>query len=253
LAKNSKKTTELTGGRRYKTLSIIIPVYNERKYLRKILAKVDSQKVPLDKEIILVDDCSKDGTKDILKDLEKTDRYRIFYHKINKGKGAAVRTGLSHANGDIILIQDADLEYSPKDYPKLLTPILGGKTQVVFGSRFKSKKGDLKEHQHITFEIHVFGNWFLTHMTNILFFSRLTDMETCYKVFTREVYEAIPRLKATRFDLEPEITAKILKSGFKIKEVPIDYFSRDFAEGKKITWRDGVKAAYYLMKYRVSN
>jgi glycosyltransferase involved in cell wall biosynthesis len=237
----------------FKKLSIVIPVYNEERYLKKIIAKVESQKIPLKKEIILVDDCSKDKTGNILRQLEKTRKYKIYYHKINGGKGTAVRTGLSHATGDIILIQDADLEYSPKDYPKLLKPILDNSTSVVYGSRFKSKKGNLKENRHFTYMLHAFGNWFLTSLTNVLFLSRLTDMETCYKVFTKEVYEKIPKLKATRFDLEPEITAKIRKTGYKITEVSVDYFSRDFNEGKKITWKDGVKAVYYLLKYRFFN
>jgi glycosyltransferase involved in cell wall biosynthesis len=237
----------------FSTLSIIIPVYNEKKYLKKILAKVDLQKISLEKDIILVDDCSTDGTRKILEQLEKRRKYKIYYHKKNGGKGTAVRTGLSHATGDVIIIQDSDLEYSPSDYPKLLKPILDHKTSVVYGSRFKSTKGDLKKNQHFIYMVHAFGNWFLTLLTNVLFFSRLSDMETCYKVFTMEVYRKMPKLRATRFDLEPDITAKILKTGYKITEVPINYFSRDFKEGKKITWRDGVKAVYHLFRYRFFN
>jgi dolichol-phosphate mannosyltransferase len=217
-------------------LSIIIPVYNEEKTLLKILKKVEDVKLPLingkeiQKEIILVDDFSKDKSKEILKQVEK--KHKVLYHKINMGKGTALRTGFKHATGDIILIQDADLEYNPEDYPKLIKPILENKKKVVYGSRFKSKKGHLKR-MHLTYMFHSLGNWGLTVITSILFFTKLTDMETCYKVFTRDVLNKVGKLKATRFDFEPEITAKILKNGFKIKEVPISYYSRDFSEGKK--------------------
>lgn len=240
-------------------LSIIIPVYNEEKTLIKILRKVESVKLPsvgcseIKKEIILVDDCSNDKSREILKKLEKKGKYKILYHKANGGKGRALRTGFRHATGDIILIQDADLEYDPNDYPKLLKPILSGKTKVVYGSRFKSSKGKLKEKQHLTYLLHSLGNWGLTQITNLLFWTRLTDMETCYKVFTRNVLKKIGKLRAQRFDFEPELTAKILKRGFKIKEVPIRYYSRDFDEGKKITWKDGVKAFWYLLKYRFTD
>ncbi len=235
---------------KYKTLSIIIPVYNEKKYIKKILKIVSEQKLPLKKEIVIVDDCSTDGTRDILKKLKG---YKIIFHKKNGGKGRAVRTGIRHSTGDIILIQDADLEYDPREYSKLLRPILNNKAKIVYGSRFRSQRGNLKKNQHLTYVLHSFGNRFLTFLTNLLFFSSLTDMETCYKVFTRDVIQKIPKLRARRFDLEPELTAKFLKSGFRIKEVPISYYSRDFDEGKKITWRDGVKAAYYLFRYRFFN
>lgn len=234
-------------------LSIIIPVYNEEKTLLKLLKKVESVELPyfrekkIEKEIILVDDCSKDKSREILKKIEK--KHKVLYHKKNMGKGTALRTGLKHITGDIILIQDADLEYNPEDYPKLIKPLLEGKTKVVYGSRFKSKKGHLKK-RNLTYMLHCVGNWGLTLITSILFFTKLTDMETCYKVFTKEVLNKIGKLRAKRFDFEPEITAKILKKGFKIKEVPIDYYSRDFSEGKKITWRDGVKAAWFIIKYR---
>lgn len=235
----------------YKKVSIIIPVYNEEKYVEKLIELVDSQELPLKKEIVIVDDYSKDSTRKILKKLEK--KYKIIYHKKNGGKGRAVRTGLENSTGDIIIIQDADLEYDPKEYNKLIKPILNKKTKVVYGSRFKSGQGHLKENNHITYIFHWVGNKFLTELTNLLFFERLTDMETCYKIFTREVYNKILPLRASRFDLEPELTAKILKKGFKIIEIPIKYHSRDFTEGKKITWKDGVKAAFYLLKYRITN
>jgi len=229
--------------KKQKTLSIIIPVYNEHKFIRKVLSIVKSVNIgKVKKEIILVDDGSTDGTREILKKLKG---YKIFYHKKNQGKGAAIRTGLAHATGDIILIQDADLEYDPHDYPKLLAPILAGKAKVVYGSRF------MKKHKP-KYWFNYVGNIALTTATNALYGSKITDMETCYKVFKREVLQHI-RLKARRFDFEPEITAKILKKGYKIYEVPIWYKCRDYTEGKKIKWTDGVKAALYLLKYRFKN
>jgi glycosyltransferase involved in cell wall biosynthesis len=233
-------------------LTIIIPVYNEQKTIQQILRRVNKVKIDqIEKEIVIIDDCSKDKSKEILRKLNNPN-IKVIYHKQNQGKGAAIRTGLKHAKGDIILIQDADLEYSPTDYPKLIAPILAGKTSVVYGSRFKSTKGHLKENNHLTFFLHLAGNWGLTMLTNILFNTRITDMETCYKVFRKDVVKKM-KLRAQRFDFEPEITAKILKQGHKIKEVPIRYYSRDFDEGKKITWKDGVKAAWYLIKYRFTD
>ncbi len=237
----------------YKKLSIIMPVYNEAKYINKILKKVEEQNIPLKKEIIMVDDCSTDGTRNMLNKLKKTGKYKIFFHNENLGKGFAVRTGLAQSTGDIMIIQDADLEYNPDDYTALLNPILNKKTNVVFGSRFKSQKGNLKENNNLRFFVHYHGNNFLTFLTNSLFFSNLTDMETCYKVFTREVLNKIQPLKSKRFDIEPELAAKILKNGFKITEIPIDYYSRSYKEGKKITWKDGIKAALYIIKYRFFN
>lgn len=227
-------------------LSIVIPVFNEQKSLPKLLQKVEEVVLPnITKEIILVDDFSTDGTRTILKALTKTKKYKIIYHKKNGGKGRALRTGFKYVTGDIILIQDADLEYNPSDYPNLLKPILEGKTRVVYGSRLKKTK------KHM-YSLHHFGNWFLTLVTNILFFTKLTDMETCYKVFRKEVLDSIS-LRAKRFDFEPEITAKIIKKGYKILEVPIQFHGRTFEEGKKITWRDGLKAVFYLIKYRFLN
>ena len=226
-------------------LSIIIPVYNEEKTITEVVSRV--LKVPLNnikKEIIIVDDFSTDKTKEAL-DKIKSDNIKLFYHQKNMGKGSAIRTALRHATGDIILIQDADLEYSPEDYPKLISPILDKKTNVVYGTRLSY----IKSHKRNMYWLHYFGNWILTLITNILFNSRLTDMETCYKVFTKEVIENI-KLRSKRFDFEPEITAKILKSGHNIYEVPIIFQARNFDEGKKITWRDGIKALYHLIKYR---
>jgi len=227
-------------------LSIIIPVFNERGTILRILKKVEDVKLKnIKKEIIIVDDFSTDGTREVLKNLKK---YKVFFHKKNRGKGAALRTALKNVTGNIILIQDADLEYDPNDYPKLLQPILSGKTEVVYGSRFKSSKGHLKE-RFFAYKVHSIGNFLLTLITNLIFFSKLTDMESCYKVFTKKVKEDMT-LKSNGFEIEPEITAKILKNGYAIKEVPINYYSRDFSEGKKINWKDGIKSLLYLLKYR---
>ena len=229
-------------------LSIIIPVYNEEKHILEVIGKVKKVKLNnIIKEIIVVDDFSTDSTKKILSEL-KDSSLKIFFHQKNHGKGAAIRTALKHATGDIILIQDADLEYNPKEYPKLLKPIIENKTKVVYGSRLETIKKDLKN----MYKLHYIGNIFLTLMTNLLYGTKITDMETGYKVFRREVIKDM-KLRAKRFDFEPEITAKILKKGYKIKEVPIDVVARKFNEGKKITWRDGVKALYYLIKYRFTD
>lgn len=226
-------------------LSIIIPAYNEEKTIKEIINRV--VKVPLDnikKEIIIVDDFSTDKTREILKKI-KNSNIKIFYHLKNIGKGGAIRTALKHARGDIILIQDADLEYKPAEYLKLLTPIIKGNKDVVYGTRLVYIKS-IKRNMNI---VHFIGNLFLTFMTNILYGSKISDMETGYKVMKKEVLSKI-KLNAKRFDFEPEITAKILKQGYKIYEVPITFRARKFKEGKKITWRDGIKAIYYLIKYR---
>ena len=226
-------------------LSVIIPAYNEEKTISKVIGRVKRQNIGrLKKEIIVVDDFSTDKTKKVLSKI-KDRNIKIFFHKKNMGKGAAIRTALSNATGDIILIQDADLEYSPGEYPKLLKPIIEGKAKVVYGTRLEAIRKNLKK----MYKLHYFGNVFLTIMTNILYGAKITDMETGYKVFKREVINGM-RLKAKRFDFEPEITSKILKRGYRIKEVPIDFIGRKFSEGKKITWVDGLKALYYLIKYR---
>ena len=227
-------------------LSIIIPVYNEEKTITEVISRV--LKVPLNnikKELIIVDDFSTDKTREVL-DKIKSNNIKLFYHQKNLGKGSAIRTALRHVTGDIILIQDADLEYNPEDYPKLISPILDKKTKVVYGTRLSY----IKSHKRNMYWLHYFGNWVLTLITNLLFSSRLTDMETCYKVFTKDVIDNI-KLKSRRFDFEPEITAKILKTGHKIYEIPISFQARNFDEGKKITWRDGIKALYSLIKYRL--
>jgi glycosyltransferase involved in cell wall biosynthesis len=229
-------------------LSIIIPVYNEEKTLLKIIGKIKKVNLGnITKELIIVDDCSTDKTPEILNKLNHKS-IKIFFHQKNQGKGSAIRTGLKHATGNIILIQDADLEYDPAEYPKLLKPIIENKTKVVYGSRLEKIKQNLTN----MYKLHYIGNEFLTAVTNILYGSKITDMETCYKVFRKEVIQNI-KLKAKRFDFEPEITAKILKKGYKIKEVSIDFAARKFDEGKKITWVDGIQALYYLIKYRFMN
>lgn len=227
-------------------LSIIIPAYNEKRTILKVIKEV--KKVKLNnttKEIIVIDDSSTDSTGDILKKL-KDMSIKIFYHKKNLGKGAAIRTGLQNCTGDIILIQDADLEYNPNEYERLLKPIIDSKAKVVYGSRFEAIRKNLKK----MYKLHYIGNLFLTLITNLLYGARITDMETGYKVFKKEVIDGI-RLRANGFDFEPEITAKILKKGYKIYEVPISFIGRKFDEGKKITWLDGIKAAYCLVKYKL--
>jgi len=229
-------------------LSVIIPVYNEEKTIDAVIGSV--QKVALKdikKEIIIVDDFSTDNTRKILLGLMDSN-LKIFFHQKNQGKGTAIRTGLKHVTGDIILIQDADLEYNPSEYGKLLRPIIEDNKNVVYGTRLEYIKHNVKNMNRL----HFIGNIFLTHITNLFYNTRITDMETGYKVFRKEVIDKI-KLKAKRFDFEPEITAKILKKGYKICEVPITFRARKFDEGKKITWRDGVKALFYLIKYRFIN
>ncbi len=225
-------------------LSVIVPVYNEAGTVQELLAQVRAVDLGpnLDREIIVVDDCSTDGTAEALRPEADQPATFIIRHQQNRGKGAAVRTGLAAASGDIILIQDADLEYDPRDYPVLLRPILEGRAKVVYGSRF------LGEHKAMYFW-HTVGNKSLTLITNILFDTTLTDMETCYKVFTAEVAHSL-RLRSERWGIDPEITAKILKQRYRIYEVPIAYNGREFWEGKKISWRDGFVVLGTLLRYR---
>jgi glycosyltransferase involved in cell wall biosynthesis len=231
-------------------LTIIMPVFNERDTIREILRRVFSATLSLEKEVIVVDDFSTDGSTEILKEEEEKGikaclesvQFKVFYHERNKGKGAAIRTALAHATGDLVIIQDADLEYDPEDYGKLLTPILKGKADVVYGSRFTG------ERRNMLFW-HWIGNRFLTLITNILYNTTLSDMETCYKLFKAEVIKGL-RIRSNRFNFEPEITAKVMKKGIRIYEVPISYTGREFNEGKKITWKDGFSALWTLVKYR---
>jgi len=223
-------------------LSVVIPVYNEKKSLLEIIRRVQS--APVEKEIILVDDFSTDGTRDLLHVLEKQ-QFKVLYHEKNQGKGAALRTGFRHATGDFVIVQDADLEYDPNEYPKLLQPILNGAADVVYGSRFSGHRKNMTS-------LHTLGNLFLTGIANLFFRTSITDMETCYKLFKRETIQAIP-IECNRFNFEPEITAKLLKRGLRIVEVPIAYSGRSFSEGKKITWRDGFSAVWTLIKYRFTD
>jgi len=223
-------------------LSVVIPVYNEKTTIEQLVDRVKAVKVP--KEIIIVDDCSCDGTREIIRGLAD-DMVSVVLHQRNMGKGAALRTGLRHATGDIVVIQDADLEYDPEQYPKLIQPILEGKADVVFGSRFVT--GD---YRRVLFFWHMVGNKFLTLLSNMLSNMTLTDMETCYKAFKREVFDKIS-IEENRFGFEPEITAKIAKLKLRVYETGISYAGRTYAEGKKISWKDGFSALRCIIKYNL--
>jgi glycosyltransferase involved in cell wall biosynthesis len=244
-------------------VSVVIPVYNERAFIEEVLLRV--QAVPIDKEIVLVDDRSSDGTRALLEEFDKAqsagqreiavqngksllslENIRFLFQSVNAGKGAALRRGFEAATGDIILVQDADLEYDPKDYGKLLEPIFDGKADVVYGSRF------LGGPQRVHYFWHYVGNKFLTLLSDIFTNLKLTDMETCYKVFRREVLANI-KLESDRFGFEPEITAKISKGTWRIYEVPISYAGRTYAEGKKITWKDGVSTLWCILRFNLFN
>jgi glycosyltransferase involved in cell wall biosynthesis len=224
-------------------LSVVVPVFNERNTLVEIVRRMRAVELPdgIEREIIVVDDGSDDGTRDVLNQLGDS-TVRVVMHEANLGKGAALRTGFAHATGDYVLVQDADLEYDPEDWPKLLNPVLRGKARVVYGSRFTGERRNM-------LLIHWIGNRFLSMTTNVLYNTTLSDMETCYKLFERELVGQL-NLQSNRFDIEPEITAKVLKRGIRIYEVPISYSGREFDEGKKITWRDGFSALWTLVKYR---
>jgi len=224
-------------------LSVVIPVYNEKNTLQALLQRV--RNVPIDKEIILIDDCSIDGTRDLLKQLQQTEPdLKIIFHEYNQGKGAALNTGFKNVSGDIVIIQDADLEYNPDEYPQVLAPILDGRADVVYGSRF------LGSPQRVHLYWHYVGNKFFTMLSNIFTNINLTDMETCYKVFKASLLERFS-IRSRRFGVEPEITAKFAKMKCKIYEVPISYSGRDYTEGKKINWKDGVAAVYWILYYNL--
>jgi glycosyltransferase involved in cell wall biosynthesis len=234
------------------TLSVVIPVYNEINTLEEIVRQVRA--VPIRKEIILVDDCSRDGTRELLQRLQQTEPdLKIRFHEVNQGKGAALRTGFQHASGQIVIVQDADLEYDPAQYPQLIQPIVEGKADVVYGSRF------IGERHRVLYFWHSLANKFLTLLSNTFTNLNLTDMEVCYKLFRREVIQGIT-LKSNRFGFEPEVTAKIARFTVppidgrasrrcRVYEIPVSYNGRDYREGKKIGWKDGVQALYCIIRY----
>ncbi len=220
-------------------LSVVMPVYNEKDTIEKIIRKVLDEKT--DKELIIVDDYSVDGTRDFLENFQDG-QVRIFFHEKNQGKGAAIRTALQHVGGDIVIIQDADLEYDPAEYARLIKPIVEDKADVVYGSRFRGVE------QRVLYFWHYAGNKFLTLLSNMLTNLNLSDMETCYKAFRTEVIKRIT-IESQRFGMEPEVTAKVAKLGCRVFEVPISYYGRDYSEGKKITWKDGISAIWLIFKY----
>jgi glycosyltransferase involved in cell wall biosynthesis len=227
----------------YRTLSVIVPVYNERNTVAEAVRRARSVDLPIEREIIVVDDGSTDGTADILPALSDS-KVRVVSHAANRGKTAAIRTGLTQATGDLVVIQDADLEYDPEDWSALLAPVLAGRARVVYGSRFTGSRRNMLVWSAV-------GNRFLCFATNVLYGARLSDVETCYKLFDRRVLDGI-QLRSERFGFEPEVTAKLLRAGEEIVEVPISYDGRSRQEGKKISWRDGVETLRILVACRLA-
>lgn len=224
-------------------LSVVMPVYNEKDFVSKIIEKV--LKLDMVKELIVVDDCSTDGSREILKGAKFDNRVKVYYHDKNMGKGAAIRTGFANVTKDVVVIQDADLEYDPNEFKEMIKPIAEGLADVVYGSRLSGGKP-----QRVYMFWHKIGNNFLTFLTNFLYNSTLSDMETCYKMFRKSVMDKI-RIKSNDFSVEPELTAKILKNkALRIYEIPISYYGRSYAEGKKISWKHGLGAVWALLKYR---
>jgi glycosyltransferase involved in cell wall biosynthesis len=227
-------------------LSIVTPVFNEKNTILEIIRRIEAVQLPMEKEIILVDDYSTDGTREILKSLP-ADKYKIFYQDANQGKGAAVRRGFKEVSGDIIVIQDADLEYDPEEYGKLIKPIMDGKADVVYGSRMIGS-----EARRVLYFWHYLGNRCYTFLSNVFSNLNLSDMETCYKVFSRAALDKIlPRLVSNRFGLEPEITMLVGKNKFRVYEVGISYSGRTYEEGKKINWKDGLAAFWHIIRFGV--
>ncbi len=224
-------------------ISVVMPVYNEAKTVRELIKRVED--VDLEKEIIIVDDYSTDGTRNILKGLERNPGIRVLYHDKNMGKGAALRTGFKHITGNIVIIQDADLEYNPQEYHKLIRPIMDGRADVVYGSRFITT-----EERRVLLFWHSLGNSLITFISNMFTNLNLTDIETCYKVFKAEVIRSLT-IEENRFGFEPEITAKIAKKRYRIYEIGISYSGRDYSEGKKIGWKDGFRAIWCIVKYNL--
>jgi glycosyltransferase involved in cell wall biosynthesis len=223
-------------------LSVVVPVYNEKQTIEEILERVAA--VPVRKEIIVVDDCSTDGTREMLAGLQARLGFRLLLQARNAGKGATLRRGFAEVAGDLVIVQDADLEYSPEEYPDLISLICEGRADVVYGSRFLGR-------HRVFLYTHYLGNRLLTFLTNVLYNTMLTDMETCYKVMRTEVLRSFA-LRSNGFGIEPELTAKIFERGYRVYEVPITYDGRGYDEGKKITWRDGVVALWVLLRYRFS-
>ncbi len=227
----------------FKKVSIVIPIYNEEKTLLELLKRVENVSLPqLEREIILVDDCSTDNTRQILNQLQGSGRYKILFHQKNQGKGAALRTGFSACAGDIIMIQDADTEYDPNEYQKLLTPILNNEVDIVYGNRMSGNNKIIYIHYYL-------GNYIVSLVARLLYHCKISDIETCYKFFRRELLDKI-KTKENGFGFEAEFTAKVLKSNFRLREVVISYNPRTISEGKKINWKDGLKAIWILAKYR---
>ena len=226
-------------------LSIVIPCYNEIQTIGEIIEKILAVELSVEREIIIVDDYSTDGTRDYLQTLDTSDTINVIFHETNLGKGAALNTGFRYTAGDLIIIQDADLEYDPNEYPKLLKPILDGKADIVYGSRFAGG-----ESHRVLYFWHSIGNRFLTLLSNMFTNLNLTDMEVCYKIFRRHILDEID-LQEKRFGFEPEFTAKIAKLGYPVYEVGISYYGRTYEEGKKINWKDGMRAVYVILKYGI--